>query len=75
MMGLGATTEFFVGSSRRRRNTFANPPPPSPTSLRIKLRRVERLRRSKETGALPRISLQTLAQILIHLPSHSRENG
>jgi hypothetical protein len=82
--GAYASRVLVVASSRRRtlfNQKFAKAehlrqhPPPSPTSLRIsiELRRVERLRRAKETGALPRISLQAPAQILIHLPSHSRE--
>jgi hypothetical protein len=75
MMGLGSDDGIFCGKFAKAAEHLRQPPPPSPTSLRIKLRRVERLQRAKETGTLPRISLQTLAQILIHLPSHSRENG
>jgi hypothetical protein len=85
ILGSIRVSRVVVASSRRRtlfiQQKFAKAehlrqhPPPSPTSLRIKVRRVERLRPAKETGALPRISLQTPAQILIHLPSHSRENG
>jgi len=66
---------IFCGKFAKAAEHLRQHPPPSPTSLRIsiELRRVERLRRAKETGALPRISLQAPAQILIHLPSHSRE--
>ena len=75
--GAYASRVLVVASSRRRTlfiQKFAKAEHLRQTRLRIiELRRVERLRRAKETGALPRISLQAPAQILIHLPSHSRE--